>query len=282
MNAYLAKYTFLIVALMSCLGSSSRGQMLTDVPEAAKAIRIDEKLGDFLPLDLVFLDERGEPTPLKSLCNGKRPLLLTLNYSSCPGLCVAQLNGLTEGVAELSGLRLGKDFDMVSISIDPRETPEKAAQMKSRYAALLPKDHDARGWHFLTGDAKSIERIADVVGFRYTYDAKENRFNHASVAIGISPAGKITRYLYTVGFAPETIRLSLVEASEGRIGTTADQILLWCFHYNPDENRYSADARRLLSFAAGAFVLIGLGASAPFWFSRRKALASIPAEENRV
>ncbi len=280
MNTRLAKLVFLLIALLSYLDKPLRGQILTDVPEAAKAIRVDEKLGDFLPLDLVFIDEKGQPTSFASLCTGKRPLLLTLNYSGCPGLCVAQLNGLTEGVAGLSGLQLGKDFEMVSISIDPRETPETASKMKARYADLLPKEHDSKSWHFLTGDAKSIEKIADVVGFRYTYDAKEDRFNHASVAIGISPSGKITRYLYTVGFTPETIRLSLVEASEGRIGTTADQILLWCFHYNPDENRYSADARRLLSFAAGAFVLIGLGASAPFWFSRRKALADNVEEEN--
>ncbi len=280
MNASLASHVFLAAAVICWVGNSLHGQLLTDIPEAAKEIRVDEKLGDFLPLDLVFIDELGIPTPLRSLCNGKRPLLLTLNYSGCPGLCVAQLSGLTEGVADLSGLKLGTDFEMVSISIDPRESTAKAAQMKSRYASLLPKEHDPKGWHFLTGDAKSIEKIADAVGFRYTYDANGDRFNHASVAIGISPMGKITRYLYSVGFAPETIRLSLVEASEGRIGTTADQILLWCFHYDPDANKYSADARRLLSFAAGAFVLIGLGASAPFWFSRRKALASIPAEEN--
>lgn len=279
MKTRTAKLLLLLLASISYLAVPLRGQMLTDVPEAAKAIRIDEKLGDFLPFDLVFIDENGQPTTFGSLCTGKRPLLLTLNYSGCPGLCVAQLNGLTTGVAEMSGLELGKDFDMVSISIDPRETTEKAAKMKARYATLLPKEHDPKGWHFLTGDAKSIEKIADVVGFRYTYDKKEDRFNHASVAIGISPLGKITRYLYTVGFTPETIRLSLVEASEGRIGTTADQILLWCFHYNPDENRYSADARRLLSFAAGAFVLIGLGASAPFWFSRQKALAANVSDE---
>ncbi|MDZ4847737.1 MAG: SCO family protein [Pirellulaceae bacterium] len=280
MTIRLANWVLLAIVFMNYLDSPLRAQILTDVPEKAKEIRVDEKLGDFLPLELVFIDERGQPTPLASLCTGKRPLLLTLNYSNCPGLCVAQLNGLTEGVAELSGLQLGKDFDMVSISIDPRETPEKAASMKQRYASLLPKEHDAKGWHFLTGDAKSIERVADAVGFRYTYDKKEDRFNHASVAIGISPSGKITRYLYSIGFAPETIRLSLVEASEGRIGTTADQILLWCFHYNPDENRYSADARRLLSFAAGAFVLIGLGASAPFWFSRQKALANNTPDDN--
>jgi protein SCO1/2 len=264
----------LMVALMSCWAGDARSQILTDVPDGAKAIRVDEKLGETVPLDLVFINERGEPTSLRKFCDGQRPWLLTLNYSSCPGLCVAQLNGLAEGVAELSGLSLGKDFDMVAISIDPRETPEKAAQMKARYVSMLSKEHDPRGWHFLTGDAKSIEKIADAVGFHYTYDAKADRFNHGSVAIGISPHGKVTRYLYSVAFPPETLRLALVEASEGRIGTTADQILLWCFHYNPDENRYSADARRLLSFAAGAFVLIGLGASAPFWFSRRQKAAT--------
>jgi protein SCO1 len=250
-----------------------RAQLITGVPENAQSIKVDEKLGKDVPRDLLFVNDRGEPTQLGKLFDGKRPVILTLNYSDCPGLCIAQLNGLTEGVSEMFGLSLGPDFQMVSISIDPRETPEKVAKTKARYASLLPREHHASGWHFLTGDAKSIESIAESIGFKYSYDAKSNRYNHGSVAVLLSPQGMITRYLYSVKFEPETLRLSLVEASDGILGSTSDQFLLWCFHYNPEENRYSADAKRILSFAAGAFVLMGMGISIPFWFSRPPAKA---------
>ncbi len=191
-----------------------------------------------------------------------------LELQRVPGLCVAQLDGLTEGLSEMFGLSLGHDFQMVSVCIDPRDTPERASKFKARYIDKLSREHNPKFWHFLTADAKTIKRMTESVGFGYSYDANGNRFNHASVAILLSPNGKITRYLYSVRFEPETLKLSLVEAGEGKIGTTADQILLWCYHYDPSENRYSADAKRVLAFAAGAFVLIGSGVLIPFWFSR--------------
>jgi protein SCO1 len=263
----------LALAFIGFSGVELRAQMITGVPKNAQDIKVDEKLGKDIPANLVFMNDRGESIQLGKFFDGKRPVILTLNYSDCPGLCIAQLNGLTEGVSEMFGLSLGPDFQMVSISIDPRETVEKVAKTKARYATLLPREHHASGWHFLTGDGKSIQTIAEAVGFKYSYDPKSNRYNHGSVAVLISPKGMITRYLYSVKFEPETLRLSLVEASDGKLGSTSDQFLLWCFHYNPEENRYSADAKRILSFAAGAFVLIGMGISIPFWFSRPPAKA---------
>ncbi|MCY2973640.1 MAG: SCO family protein [Planctomycetota bacterium] len=258
-----------VLAGFVAIGSDVRGQLLTDIPERAKDIRIDEKRGETLPSDLTFINERGKPALVGKFGDGKKPFLLTLNYSNCPGLCTAQLNGLTEGLAAMRDLELGKDFRVFSISIDPRETQEKMAAMKDKYVAMLPKQHQAAGWSFLHGDRDSIARIADAIGFRYTYDAANDRYNHASAAILVTPDGKISRYLFEIGFKPETLRFGLIEASEGRIGSMADQILLSCFHYNPEEGSYAADARKLLAYGAGAFVIVGLAISVPFWIPRK-------------
>jgi protein SCO1 len=281
MSSLVLPLTFALLGILA-IGSDVRGQLLTDIPDRAKDIRIDEKRGDFLPSDLTFLDENGEPKSVAQFGDGKKPFLLTLNYSNCPGLCIAQLNGLTEGLAEMRDLELGKDFRVYSISIDPRETQEKMAAMKGKYIAMLPKQHIPSGWSFLHGDRDSIAKIADAVGFRYTYDAANDRYNHASAAILVTPDGKISRYLFEIGFKPETIRFGLIEASEGRIGSMADQILLSCFHYNPEEGSYAADARKLLAFGAGAFVIVGLAFSVPFWMPRKSVSTQAnPGEQSK-
>ena len=268
-------------ALWGLLTGSTCAQVLTDVPENAKEIRIDQWLGRSVPRDLVFLDESGAAVPFSQLFDGRRPVLLTLNYSDCPGLCVAQLDGLVEGIADLPSLQLEKDFLVVSVSINPQESSAKLARMKDRYVSQLSRDHDPAGWKFLTGSAASIRQLTDAVGFRYSYDAQADRYNHAAAAVLLSPAGVITRYLLSVSFEPETLRLSLVEASDGQIGSFNDQWVLWCFHYDANANRYSADAKRILAFAAGAFVLIGTGISIPFWFKRSSPSAAT-AEEPEI
>jgi protein SCO1 len=164
---------------------------------------------------------------------------------------------------------------MVSLSIDPRETLQKAKQTKEKYASGLADHHKAEGWSFLVGTEKNIRKIADTVGFRYTYDAKHNRYNHAAAAIFVSPKGRVTRYLYEVGFVPETLKMALVEAGEGRIGSPLDSFVLWCYHYDANENRYSASAKSLLAVTAGLFVTVGLITSIPFWLLRRKSNETI-------
>jgi protein SCO1/2 len=184
---------------------------------------------------------------------------------------MAQLDGLATGINNLESLDLGKDFNLISVNIDPRDKPEDAASKKDKYTGRLAKHHARSGWHFLTGKPADIQSLTKAAGFYYTYDAKADQYNHSAMAIAVSPKGKLTRYLYNLSFEPETLKLSLIEASDGTIGTPFDQFTLWCYHYDPLENRYSADARKLLSFAAGACVLVVLGGVAPFWFARRSA-----------
>jgi protein SCO1/2 len=254
------------------------------LPKAMEGVGIDEKLGEFVPGDLLFRDHRGNQTSLKQVFASEKPVILTLNYSNCPGLCVTQLNGMLQGINELTSLKLGTDFYMVSVSIDPRESTEKAAGTQRRYAQDLFDQHDAKGWQFWTGSKEAIAQLTNAVGFRYTYDAQHDQFNHPAAAIFLAPNGKITRYLYELGFNGNTFKMAALEAGEGRIGTSMDMIALWCVHYNPMENRYSASARRMLSVAAAFFVAVGLVASIPFWWSKFgctpacKSVATKPSE----
>jgi len=256
-----------LVCLLACscvFGSDDKR------PERLNGVFIDEKLDDEIPLDVRFMDDRGGMVSFGDLLKDGSPIVLTLNYSDCPGLCVAQLNGLSKGINEVGTLSLGKDFKMVSLSINPRESRERAASTKKKYAESLANHHKIEGWSFLVGAESEIQRITKSVGFNYTYDAKHNRYNHAAAAIFISPKGRITRYLYEVGFTPETLKMALVESGEGKIGSFLDAFVLSCYHYDANENRYSANGKTLLSVAAGLFITVGLVLSLPFWLSWRR------------
>jgi len=241
------------------------------LPARLDGVSIDEKLGEDIPMDVQFMNEQGGMTSIGELLKDGNPIILTLNYSDCPGLCIAQLNGLSRGINEVGSLSLGKDFKMVSISINPRESHERASATKAKYSDSLADHHKAVAWNFLVGSESNIRKITKAVGFNYTFDAKHDRYNHAAAAIFISPKGRITRYLYEVGFTPETLKMALVEAGEGKIGSFLDAFVLKCFHYDALENRYTASGKTLLSIAAGLFVTFGLFASLPFWISFRRS-----------
>lgn len=259
-----------------CLVGWADGREADDaLPERLNGVAVEEFLDGQVPLDVSFMDETGSLFTFEDFLKDGKPVILTLNYSGCPGLCVAQLNGLSRGLNGVGSLSLGKDFKMVSLSIDPKEIREKAASTKQKYAESLEDHHLASGWSFLVGSEKNIQKIANAVGFRYTYDAKHDRYNHGAAAIFISPKGRITRYLYEVGFVPETLKMALLEAGEGRIGSSLDSIVLWCYHYNASENRYSANAKTLLAFSAGLFLFAGIAISLPFWLSRKKRSGTI-------
>ncbi|MFN7877495.1 MAG: SCO family protein [Pirellula sp.] len=240
------------------------------IPDRRIGVGVEEKLDSNVPANVMFTDDQGRRVDLGKLLEHKKPIILTLNYSNCPGLCVAQLNGLVKGINSVKSLALGADFHMVSLSIDPRDTVKKAADTKARYSVDLEQPHSAAGWTFLTGSEKDIVTIAKAVGFNYTYDSKHDQYNHPAAAIFISPKGRITRYLYEVGFVGDTLKMALVEAGEGKIGSTLDAFVLWCSHYDANENRYSTSARTLLSVFAGIFLTMGLTALLPFWLSGRK------------
>jgi protein SCO1/2 len=263
-------------AVLCLFGVSCCSAVDDKLPERLDGVSIDEMLDAELPLDVKFMDDRGAEVTFGDLLRDGKPLILTLNYSDCPGLCVAQLNGLVKGINDVGSIHLGDDFRMVSLSINPKESRERAAGTKAKYAESLADHHKPQAWSFLVGTEANIQKIANTVGFRYTYDAKHQRYNHAAAAIFVSPKGHVTRYLYEVGFTGETLKMALVEAGQGKIGSSLDAFVLWCYHYDANENRYSTNAKTVLSFTAGLFVTIGLIASLPFWLSKKRGGGSVP------
>jgi protein SCO1 len=236
----------------------SSGNPSTGLPTALKDVRIEQKLDQQLPLDLVFRDENGQEVKLGNYF-GKKPVVLSLVYYDCPMLCTQILNGMVTSFRVLP-FQIGKEFDVVSISFDPRETAQLAALKKKVYVDYLPEKMRAganSGWHFLTGDPASIERITDAVGFRYHYDEATKQFAHASAIMVTTPEGKLSRYFYGVEYPARDLRLGLIESSQSKIGSLADELLLYCYHYDPATGKYGAAVMRVLRIA-GVITLLGI------------------------
>jgi protein SCO1/2 len=236
-------------------------------PALLKDIGIDQRLNALLPLDLPLRDESGRTVRLGDYF-GRRPVILALVYYNCPMLCTQVLNGLV-GALNVMSLDAGRDFDVVAVSFDARETPAMAAAKKDAYLSRYKRPNAAAGWHFLTADAASIERLTKAAGFRFRYDRERDQFAHASAIMVATPDGRLARYFYGIEYAPRDLRLGLVEASAGRVGTPVDQILLYCFHYDPASGKYGAVIVNIIRLA-GAATLVLLGLS--LWMmSRRRA-----------
>lgn len=234
------------------------GNPSTGLPTALRDVRIEQKLDQQLPLDLVFRDENGQQVKLGQYF-GNKPVIISLVYYDCPMLCTQILNGMVTSFRVLP-FQVGKEFDVVSISFDPRETAELAATKKKVYVDYLPEKMRAgaqSGWHFLTGDPASIERITDAVGFRYHYDEKTKQFAHASAIMVATPEGKLSRYFYGVEYPARDLRLGLMESSQHRIGTLADELLLYCYHYDPATGKYGAAVMRVLRIM-GVITMLGI------------------------
>ncbi|HPM83839.1 MAG TPA: SCO family protein, partial [Candidatus Anammoximicrobium sp.] len=238
-------------------------------PKVLEEVGVDEQLGGQIPLDARFRDENGAEVALSSIFQGNRPAVLSLNYSDCPMLCTLVLNGLVDGLQELAWVP-GQQFDVVSISIDPLETPQRARLTKQRYVRSYGRPETAAGWHFLTGTQDSIQRVADAVGFRYKYIEKDKQYVHAAVIMICTPQGRVSRYLYGVQFPEQTLRLSLVEAGEGKVGSTLDKVLLFCFHYDAEAGRYGPVARNIMKLGASMTCVVLVLGLIPFWFRRRR------------
>lgn len=248
-------------------------------PETLQEIGIDEHLGGQLPLDLRFRDENGAEVTLGSIFPGNRPVVLSLNYSDCPMLCTLVLNGLVDGLKEMAWVP-GQQFDVVSVSIDPLETPQRARLTKQRYVRSYGRPETAAGWHFLTGNQENIKKLADAAGFRYKYVEKDKQYAHAAVIMICTPQGRMSRYLYGVQFPEQTLRLSLVEAGEGKVGSTLDKVLLFCFHYDAEAGRYGPVARNIMKLGAGMTCGVLVLALLPFWFRRRRRLPAGEQQES--
>lgn len=257
------------LALGLCLATPAAAQRKEPAPEVLTEVGIDEQLNAQIPLDLRFRDENARETTLGSLFAGDRPAILTLNYSDCPMLCTLVLNGMVDALRE-SAWTPGQEFNVISVSIDPLETPQRARLTKQRYLRAYGRPETAAGWHFLTGDADSIQQLADAVGFRFKYVEAEKQYVHAAVLIVCTPQGRVSRYLYGVQFPEPTLRLSLVEAGEGKVGSTLDRVLLFCFHYDADAGRYGPVARNLMKLGAAVTCVLVLLGMVPFWLRRRR------------
>lgn len=224
-------------------------------PELLKDVGIDQKLNDSIPLGLTFKDETGSSVELRQYF-GQKPVVLSLVYYSCPMLCTQVLNGLMRSLRDIP-MDIGKQFNVVTVSIDPTERPVLAAAKQALYTGFYGRPGAAEGWHFLTGDAQNIKQLASAVGFRYAYDAESKQFAHASGIILLTPEGRISRYFYGITYHERDLRLGLVDASAGKIGTLTDQVLLFCYHYDPVTGRYGLLISRIVKLA-GVLTMLGI------------------------
>jgi protein SCO1 len=227
-------------------------------PLALRNVALDQKLGEQVPLDLEFRDEAGKKVRLDDYF-GTRPVILSLAYYRCQDLCPLMLDGLLRSLRALS-FGAGNQFDVLTVSFDPQDTPALAAAKKEDYLKRYSRPGAGNGWHFLTGDEASIQRLTESVGFRYNVERESERFGHATGIMLLTPEGRIARYFYGIEFSPRDLRLGLIEASGGRIGEAIDQLLLFCYHYDPATGKYGILVTNLIRLAGIATVLaIGAG-----------------------
>jgi protein SCO1/2 len=228
------------------------------LPKALNGVGIDQKLNEQLPLDLVLTDESGKSVKLGDYF-GKKPVVLSLVYYQCPMLCNQILNGMVTAF-KVMAFKPGEEFEVVTVSFDPRETPALAAAKKNTYVNYLPEARRpgaTAGWHFLTADEANIKRLTEAVGFRYHWDQATNQFAHASAIYLTTSEGKLARYFYGIEYAPRDLRLGLIEATDNKIGTPVDQLLLYCYHYDPATGKYGARVMNLMR-VGGVATLLGV------------------------
>ena len=234
-------------------------------PAALDGVGIDEKLGGQVPLQLRFNNAEGEAVALNQLITTHRPTILTLNYSSCPMLCSLQLDGFVNGLRDLAWT-IGEQFDIITVSIDPHEARDRTQAFRDKYLGMYEREAAREGWQFLTGDEKNIRALADAVGFKYKYVEDHKEYAHAAAVMVLSPEGIVSRYLYGVIYEPRDLRFALVEAAEGKVGSTLDRILLYCFHYDATVGRYAPVAANIMRLGGLVTVVALVGVLGIFWF----------------
>lgn len=272
--------TSMTVVLVFALGGSVYAQRFSSVPygtpagssptaELIGSVGIEQHLGTQLPLDTVLRDEKGREVKLGDYFD-RQPVVVMLVYFRCPMLCTQVLNGFLKS-SQAIPLVIGRDYQVVTISFDPRETPDLAAEKKGSYVHAYRRDGADEGWHFLTGDQQSIDKLTKAVGFQYRFDPQSGQFAHASGIALATPDGRLSRYFYGIEYEPDDLRLGLVESSSGRIGSLVDQVLLLCYHYDPLTGKYGLVIAGVLR-TAGALTVILVGGFlvAMFRFERRR------------
>jgi len=233
-------------------------------------VGIEQHLDSPVPSDLAFMDDSGHPVKLGDYF-GKKPLILNLVYYNCPMLCGEELSGLSASMRMIK-FDVGNEFDVVTVSFNPKETPELAAAKKQEYLKRYGRPNAVAGWHFLTGPAESINALTKAVGFQYQYDESKNQYAHATAIMVLTPQGRISRYFYGVDFPPKDLRMGLVEASQGKIGNAVDQVLLYCYHYDPAAGKYGAVVSNMLKIG-GALTILVLGVMILIFLRLEKAVS---------
>jgi protein SCO1/2 len=223
-------------------------------PQVLRNVGIDQNLNQQIPLDLTFRDETGKPVELRQYF-GKKPVVLSLVYFSCPMLCTMVEQNLLQALKQIS-FNIGDQYNVLTVSFDPHDTPEMASAKRDVYVGLYGRKDAKQGWHFLTGDEPSIQALTKAVGFRYTYDPQTGQYAHATAIMVLTPQGKLARYFYGIQYPPGGLRLSLVEASHEKIGSPVDAILLFCCSYDPATGKYGLLVSRLLMIAGGLTVVV--------------------------
>lgn len=253
----------------------SQGATSNGLPKTLQEVGIEQKLNAPLPLDTEFKDENGKTVKLGEYFGKNRPVILALVYYECPMLCNEVLNGLT-GSLKGNSLDAGKDFDVVAISFDARENekPDLAKNKKAGYMKRYDRAGAESGWHFLTGTQASIDTITQAVGFKYQWDEKSQQFAHVGGILIATPEGKISRYFYGIDYAPVDLKLGLLDSAQNKIGSTTDQLMLYCYHYDPSTGTYGFAILRVMRLAAVA-TLLGMGAMFfVFWRKNKKKALS--------
>lgn len=259
------------MALGALAAPCASAQPPSQVPHELEGVEIIEHLNERLPLDLIFTDHTGRQVTLGDFFNAGRPVIITLNYYRCPLLCTLQLNGMVKALKEVD-FEPGRDFRIVTLSIDPNEDAELAQIKRRSYLASYGRESAAEGWAFLTGTQENIHALAEAIGFRYRWNERRQEWAHAAAFFIATPDGRLSRYLYGTAYQPSTVRMALIEGGEGKIGTTIDRFLLWCFHYDNLTGQYTPHVMNimrlgglltLLVMATGLFILWRRGA--PRW-----------------
>jgi len=250
-----------------------RGEAADKTPPQLREVSFKQRLGQQLPLDARLLDETGKSVALGDFFASGRPVVLAFVYYRCPMLCIQVMNGISSALKALP-FAPGTDFDVVLVSFDPRDTPADAAEKKRTHLQYWSAESTAAGWHFLTADEPTIRRVTAAAGFTYRWDETQQQFAHVSGLLVMTPDGRLSRYFYGIEYSPKELRLALVESGEGRVGSVVDELLLYCFHYDPEAGRYGAVVMNLIRLGG----VVMLAVMAGFFLLTRRRVPGTHAE----
>lgn len=258
-----------LTVLAAPVSSDEAKDRIEPLPKRLNEVNIVERLGEGLPLETAFTDSEGRQVRLGDYFDGVRPVILTFNYSDCPMLCSLQLTRFVQALHQLKRTA-GEDFQIVTISIDPKESQDNAQATKARFIRDYGRPEAAKGWHFLRGPEGHSRKVADAAGFGYTFNEARQEWLHTAALILVNPDGRVGRYLYGIEYHPETLNLSIVEASDGKITSTVDRLLLYCFHYDETEGRYAPVAMNIMRLGAGLVAVVLAIFLSTYWLAESR------------